>query len=54
MKRLIVLCFALVALQNSQAQLLKKLKDKAQQTVDNSLNKVGTDGTKPAEKSNGN
>lgn len=53
MKRLIVLCFALVALQNSQAQLLKKLKDKAQQTVDNSLNKVGTDGNKPAEKSSG-
>ena len=53
LKRLIVLCFALVALQNSQAQLLKKLKDKAQQTVDNSLNKVGTDGSKPAEKSSG-
>jgi hypothetical protein len=41
MKRLIVLIIALVALQNGQAQLLKKIKDKAQQTVDNSINKVG-------------
>ncbi|MFN9911981.1 MAG: hypothetical protein ACK53L_05335, partial [Pirellulaceae bacterium] len=52
-KRLIVLTIALVAFQTGQAQLLKKLKDKAQQTVDNSINKVGTETNKPAEKSGG-
>jgi hypothetical protein len=53
MKRLIVLIIALVAFQTGQAQLLKKLKDKAQQTADNAINKAGTETTKPAEKNGG-
>lgn len=53
MKRLIVLTIALLALHSSQAQLLKKLKDKAQQTVDNTLSKAGTESTKTGEKTGG-
>jgi hypothetical protein len=43
MKRLTVLIIALVALQNGLAQLLKKIKDKARQTVDSDINKVDAD-----------
>jgi len=43
MKRLTVLIIALVALQNGLAQLLKKIKDKARQTVDSAINKVDAD-----------
>ncbi|MFN5648923.1 MAG: hypothetical protein ACK458_15520 [Sphingobacteriales bacterium] len=43
MKRLIVLIIALVVLQNGQAQLLKKIKDKARQKVDSAINKVDAD-----------
>ena len=43
MKCLIIFIIALVTLQNRQAQLLKKIKDKAQQTVNNANNKVGAD-----------
>lgn len=45
MKRLIILAIAAISIQPSQAQLLKKLKDKAQQTVDNTIGKAGTNGS---------